>query len=497
MSSFLAGISKKDITMSRGELDSLKKFLGYNKNLFPGGAIHPLFTKVLVTKQGSNTMVLITADLHNTPRWLSDEVRKRVSCDLGIGLECISVCTSQTHSTPEAFSQEWEYSGRLIEIMVKASREAYNSLQSAQIGATKGNCYGISYNRFMRITEETPKTYYPHEKHLGGSIFVRNHMIGRTNGRPLDPEVGVIRIDRDDGKPIAVLYNFSAHPATCIEGEYMHGDYVGFASEKIEKDVSGITALFVQGSLGNANINNLFGTWQQARQSGEKLAEEVLRVLPDIVTKSEVESSVIAEPFQVTLMPYKIEKLEKIVREVEEYFDELERNPDSCWFGSGSDTINLPEHFTAQRRRYAAEAVLNWCRNRIEIMKGNKRADMPLKDNEPLVFQKLGEKQKDILDLSPLEMELQVFRWNNIALCLHQFEMYYETGLEIKRLSPLRYTFPVGNSNYLVSYVAPADEFQYGGYPAVTNPMYGGLNGMCAPENHDRIIEHFTTILKS
>jgi hypothetical protein len=94
-------------------------------------------------------------------------------------------------------------------------------------------------------------------------------------------------------------------------------------------------------------------------------------------------------------------------------------------------------------------------------------------------------------ELKPLDMEIQIFRWNDIALCLHGFEMYFQTGLEIKRLSPLRYTFPVGNCNTLVGYIVPPGQFDRGGYPVVTNPMYGGLPGMRSPENHTRIIKQF------
>ena len=99
--------------------------------------------------------------------------------------------------------------------------------------------------------------------------------------------------------------------------------------------------------------------------------------------------------------------------------------------------------------------------------------------------------------MTPLEGEIQTFVWNDIALCLHNWEMFCATGLEIKRLSPLRYTFPVGNSNSLVGYVAPQEEFDLGGYEVVTNPMYGNLPGMRSPENTERIIKRFTALLNA
>jgi len=72
--------------------------------------------------------------------------------------------------------------------------------------------------------------------------------------------------------------------------------------------------------------------------------------------------------------------------------------------------------------------------------------------------------------------------------------MFYQTGLEIKRLSPLRYTFPVGNANTLVGYVAPQEEFDLGGYEVVTNPMYANQPGMRSPENCPRIVQRFMAL---
>ena len=473
MGNFFAGAAVTDITPSVRELEELKPMLGYNKNLFPGGSIRPLLAKVLATKTEEKAAVIITADLHNTPKWLSDKIRKSIASEFNVNRENIAVCTSQTHSSPEVLPPEWSYTYRIIDTIKTAAGEAYNSLRPAAIGAIKGYCHDISYNHNLPITEETPKSYYPDTKHIGGLMFARDHITGRTGGRPFDPETGVIRIDGEDGKPIAVIYNFSAHPATCIEGEYMHGDYVTFASEKIESELPGTTALFLQGSLGNAQIIPLFGTWEDAKRSGEKLASEVLRVLPDVVTVSEVTASVVNEPFPVTFISYPTERLKKFVGYINDFFEELKRNPDTCWFGEGHDTINLAPKFPSERRRVAVLPLLKYCENKLKA-----RENYEAEKSEPI------------------DTEIQLFRWNDIALCMNAFEMYYQTGFEIKRLSPFRYTFPVGNTNSLVGYVVPQEEFEYGGYNAFTSPMYCNYPGMIDPENCDRIIKRFAGLLK-
>lgn len=470
---FHAAVASTDITPTCAELTELIPMLGQNKSLYPGGVLRPLLAKVLVTRAGEETIIVITADLHHTPKWLSDELRSRIAADLRIDVKRIAVCTSQTHSAPEVFPREWSYPWRIVAAMHAAALEAHGRLAPAAIGAIHGYCHDISFNTNLPITAETPTAFYPDRKHIGGLMFARESVVGRSGGRPFDPEVGVIRIDGEAGQPLAVVYHFSAHPATCIEGEHLHGDYVSFASERIEAALPGAIALFLQGSLANTNIVPLFGVWQDAQRSGERLADEVLRVLPEITTTADVTTSVAQEPFPVTFMPYPTERLERFARHVRAFLAELETNPQLSWLGEGNDTINLAPRFTAERRRAAVLPLLSYCEDTLK----RRAAGEP----EPLL---------------PWPTEIQVFRWNGIALCLHAFEMYCQTGFEIKRRSPLRYTFPVGNANSLVGYVVPQDEFAYGGYNAFTNPMYNARAGMWDPSNCDRIIDRFGALLR-
>lgn len=473
---FMAGAASVDVSIKPPELkEYTEKFMLSNeRSIYPGGTISPIYAKVLITKTHSKTMVLISIDIHNTQKPLSDEIRCRISNNLGMKFEEITVCTSQNHSALYSYPLDWSYTIRLIKSIEKAAEEAYSKLETASIGAVKGNCYDISYNYLVPITEDTPVNYYPHEKHKGGIIFARDYHIGRTGGRPFDPEVGVIRIDSSKGNPVAVVFNFSSHPATTIDGEYMHGDYSGFAAQEIEKALPGTIAVFTQGSLGNGNSIPIFGTVEDARKSGQKLAAEVIRVLPDIATTPDVEASVKSEVFQVTLMPYTTERIMRIKKYLEEFLKELGENPKACWMGSGPETFNLPEFFPQDSKKNAAETLLKYCNNKLA---SRERGEVEL--------------------LEPLDTEIQVFRWNDIALCMNAFEMFYQTGLEIKRTSPYRYTFPVGNANSLVGYVVPEEEFKYGGYCAIYSPMYSGSKGMRDPSNCDRIIERFRKMLEN
>ncbi len=469
---FAAGTSAARITPTRAELDEMKgRFV--EEPLFAGGEAQPLWAKALATRAGDRTLLLIAADLHSTPMWMSDEIRAALGRRCGLPRETIAVCTSQNHSCPDTSEKKPSYSRRLVRELTEVGAAAVARLRPARIGAAKGYEHGLGYNSRLPISEDMlPEACPDRVRHRGGCMFARDHRLGRSGGRPVDHEVGVIRIDEAEGKPMAVVFHYSCHPATVIDGPYLHGDYSGFAAERIEKALPGATALFLQGSLGNSHSRDFFTDVDHARRNGLGLAAEVLRVLPDVRTTDRVAMGFAGEPFPVTLTPYPTERLQRLLAHFRAFLRELEANPQACWIGAGPDTVNLPPRYPADARRRMVTPLIKYC-------------------EEKLAARRKGVRE----ELTPLATDIQVFRWNDIALCLHGLEMFYQTGLEIKRLSPLRYTFPVGNANTLVGYVAPQEEFELGGYEVVTNPMYANQPGMRSPENCPRIVRRFMTLL--
>lgn len=472
--SFAAGTSAAKITPTRAELDEMagrRRFT--NKPPYPEGEAQPLWAKALATRAGTKTTLLLTTDLSSTPSWMSNRVRDELSRKCGLTREAIAVCNSHNHAVPGDRSEDRAYNRRVVQVLIDVGTAAVGNLRPAKIGATKGYDHSLAYNSRLPITDDVPPEACPNrDRHRGGCMFARDHCLGRSGGRPVDPEVGVIRIDDAHGKPIAVMLHYSCHPATVIEGPSLHGDYSGFAAAEIEKVCPGATAFFLQGSLGNIHPRDFFTNIENARRNGQRLAAEVLRVLTGIRTTGEVRMGFAGEQFPVTFVSYPTERLERLLRYFREFERKLATDPQACWIGAGADTVNLPPRFPADARRRMVEPLIQYCEGK-------------------LAARRRGETEA----LKPLDTDVQVFRWNDIALCLNGFEMFCQTGLEIKRRSPLRYTFPVGCANTCIGYVAPQEEFDLGGYEVVTHPMYGNLPGMKSPANCDRIIERFDALL--
>jgi hypothetical protein len=69
---------------------------------------------------------------------------------------------------------------------------------------------------------------------------------------PIDPQIGLLRLDRADGTPFAVVYHFACHPIMNPPSKGNSADYPGFASKVIE-EATGAMAFFVQGCGGDIN----------------------------------------------------------------------------------------------------------------------------------------------------------------------------------------------------------------------------------------------------
>jgi hypothetical protein len=59
---------------------------------------------------------------------------------------------------------------------------------------------------------------------------------------PIDPQIGLLRVDTAEGKPLALVYNFAGHPYGGVPDGGVTADFPGFASRVIEEAWPGAVA---------------------------------------------------------------------------------------------------------------------------------------------------------------------------------------------------------------------------------------------------------------
>jgi hypothetical protein len=203
----------------------------------------PLYAKALVLSDGTTTIALVTVDavaigeiggIRND--YLSN-VRARLQQKLKIAPKNVLINASHCHGIVCADVEERT---------LRAVSEAFQNIVPVRIGAGVGHEDRIMQNRRMKLKN-------------GREVDVRHAYSLPPDSEivevgPVDPEIGLLRLCREDGRTLAVVYNFACHPIQGVPSGGNTADIVGFASQMIEENLSGgAIALFVQGCGGDIN----------------------------------------------------------------------------------------------------------------------------------------------------------------------------------------------------------------------------------------------------
>lgn len=259
---FEAGAAKVDITPPLGS-----PLNGYGDRMGRGAIkIHdPIWARCIYLNDGTTGVFWVVADLCIINPELRDRVLELAPRE--VPAENIILSATHTHSAQGGMVKGLLFrsvSGRFVPELLEQTakgfaesmRLAYESRQPASIGFATGEQGVLSSNR-------------------------------RISGGPIDPQLGMLRVDNADGRPIAVLTNLAAHPTT-IEGADMltvSADYPGFYCVEMERLMGeGCIAVFANGTEGNQTCGNPEGKsdWGRTESMGRVLAERAKAVADSV-----------------------------------------------------------------------------------------------------------------------------------------------------------------------------------------------------------------------
>lgn len=233
----------------------------------------PLYVKALALDDGTTKMVIITLDvvaieeIGPIKNGYLEKVRSQIQKDLNIKPSNILVNVSHCHGVVRA---------DVAELTVQAVKQACSNMVAVNAGVGVGFEDRVMENR-RYIMKDGSQADVRRAYSLPPDEAIAS--IG-----PIDPEIGVLRLDRKNGKPLAVVYNFAVHPIEGVPNGGNTADMIGFASKVIEENVDGAMALFLQGCAGDINPVNYknFETPPNAEPLGNLLGLSVLRALKKI-----------------------------------------------------------------------------------------------------------------------------------------------------------------------------------------------------------------------
>ncbi|HOZ47251.1 MAG TPA: hypothetical protein PLO37_18425 [Candidatus Hydrogenedentes bacterium] len=432
----------------------------------------PLYAKVLVLDDGTTRLAIIAMDVTAIGGIgeIGDDflpaLRARIETELGIPGRHVLVNASHNHPPGRLLCEPAEQLERTFD----AVKRAAESMTAVKVGAGVGRETRISMNRTLRLNDGKAWTIRhtnpcPPDDEVEG--------VG-----PIDPEIGILRVDRVDGRPLALVYNFACHPYLTVPRGGVTADFPGFASAVIEKSLGdGAMALFLQGAGGDIT-EVLYKDVHRPRDSeplGTMLGLSTLEGWRGIETK-DARLSVISEDLQ---LPRKADFDERIA--------ELEGEQAALLKSLRGTSLNLKtfvplyiqyaldsEHPFYYSYRYLHSEAMGT--DELSAIDAQNRAQIDKYVCNIRAMEKLARIQDKIATLEKhkaatvaageptMTTEVQGMKIGDFVLITSAAEVGVEVGLNVKEASPHEFTFMAAYSNGYIQYGPPSSEYLKGGY---------------------------------
>ena len=203
----------------------------------------PALAKVLLLEQEGRRGVLVTIDVVAIggigpigDQFLA-ELRERLAREHAIPPEAVIVNASHCHAAVCA---------DVADRVVAAVAEAKQRLVAVKAGTGTASEARISENRRVDLVDGSQA-----DMRRAYSMPADDAIAAIA---PIDPQVGLLELDRLDGSPLAVVYLFACHPIMNPPRRGTSADFPAVASRVVEEALGGDTvAFFVQGCGGDIN----------------------------------------------------------------------------------------------------------------------------------------------------------------------------------------------------------------------------------------------------
>ena len=392
------------------------------------GVHDDLYVRALVFERNGGAVAFASADVLALAAPFVRRVRTAIAARIGLGPERVLIASTHTHAGPVTISTFFNpgasldeaYMTELASAIEDAVVRAWRDRHAARVGVGTSRVDGIGVNR------RTP------------------------DQRPIDNEIGLIKVEDEQGRPRALLLDYTCHPTVLgPDNLLVTGDYPAFALQRIEQAFGGgAVAMFINGAQGNISVGHsselsAIGvitpgrTFERAIELGHRLANAALAALPSIAATSNlpIASAVATAPLPLKRYPSLDETSAALAAAEREL----------------ADRAAEPSQVVGPLKTRRLYASINHYYNGLARQEGN----------------------------GILPIEVQGLRVANALLVGVPAEVFVEIGLEAKRRAahPL---FIAGISNGYIGYLPHRAAYSANGYEVVA--------ARCTEDGADRLL---------
>jgi hypothetical protein len=428
-----------------------------------------LYARILILDDGKTGLVLISMDIINISLPALSEIRSRLEREIKINGSQVLINASHAHWTQNQVAADYP------DRVVKAVKEAEKKMVPVIAGAGSGIEKRITMNR--RLNLENGKEWTIRR----ATPEPRDEII-KGIADAFDPEIGILRLDRTDGKPLAVLFTFACHNYTGVPNRGVTAGFAGYATKLIEENLgNGSVALFFQGAAGDITpiVYKDANTPKQDEMHGILLGLSTVDAWQKIPLQKTGGISFIREELllpQRTDIQKHIDSLEAKRTVILDYF-----KGHGCGALGGGTKLNFkafiplyikymmsPEYPSDYSYRYMQEEKIGI--NDMEMMDGDNKTDMLKYLNSIYKMEELIVTEANLTYLrnnnssGPIKAEMSGLKIGEFVLITFSGELFARIGLNIKQVSPYENTFVAGYTNGSVGYAPTTDAYDGDGY---------------------------------
>lgn len=418
---FRAGAATSNITPLSGE------------NLVGGFSPAPLehihdelHARCLVLDDGKLRLGIVVCDNLSVSREVCDEAKRLAKDATGLETNRILISATHTHSGPSARPKFVagkppelnDYQTFLARRIADGLMRAVNNLAPAKVAWGVGTQSEHVFNRrwYMKSAADM-------ENPFGGVDQVRMNPPGASPNLiepagPTDPQVSFISVQSTEGRPIALLANYSLHYVGGTGKQHVSADYFGmfadriqqlFGADRLDPPFVGIMSNGTSGDINNINfVQPRKGKkpYEQMRYVANAVAEEVFRVHKTLEFKTDVPLGMVEREMKVAV-----------------------RKPTSEMLARAAELLSGKRESSHRLDKAYAQRI----------------TDLAAGPDEYMII-------------------LQALRIGKVGIATSPFETFCETGLELRSRSPWKPTFTIELANGGYGYLPTPEQHRLGGY---------------------------------
>ncbi|MBG90067.1 MAG: hypothetical protein CMO80_24650 [Verrucomicrobiales bacterium] len=384
----------------------------------------PINARALVIADGKTQIAIVVVDSCMLAKPVLDEAKKLASKRTGIPMDHMLISATHTHSAPSTLGclgtrADPRYTPYLVQKLAEAIAKAQKKLQPAKVGWNNVNA--AEYTALRRWVHH-PR--YLVKDPFGNPTGRANMHSGRDWSRvtgesgPEDPDLNMISIQTRDGKPLALLANFSMHYFSGVRP--LSADYFGRWASNVKQRLapdSEFVAMMSHGCSGDIWRRD-YGVQNWAKNPVPK------------------DKDFTVDSYAEQLADRAVQGYAKIKH---------------------TEDADLAMEETRMRLNYRTPDT--------QLLEWSERIVKETGDRDPKTSTEVYAMEQTILHKRQnTEIVLQAIRIGDIGITTTPNETYALTALKLKAMSPLKNTMVIELANGGDGYIPPPEQHVLGGY---------------------------------